>query len=147
MLTKALHATRLGHAGLIPFVAGACGVWVVPEATAQLIGQWFIYYAVCIQSFLAGLLWSRAIEGRISEPAGRGLLNWSIIICLLAWVSLSIGTWKTIAMLMLGFYALRKVEQKWLDPDYPSWFIELRKFLTRIVLAAHFSVAVYWLQV
>jgi hypothetical protein len=74
---------RLGHAGLIPFVAGAGLVWVVqPEAHPYVLLA-LSTYAAAIVSFLGALHWGLAMR-RPSPPPARWW--WGIATPLGAWV-------------------------------------------------------------
>ena len=77
-------ATRLGYAGLLPFVLGAFLVWIVrpdahPYATLALSA-----YAAVIVSFLGGIHWGLAL--RHAEPPAA-LLAWGVVPSLVAWVA------------------------------------------------------------
>ncbi len=78
-------ALRLGHAGLLPFVAGAALTWFVrsdahPHITAALSA-----YAAVIVAFLGGIHWGFAM--RQSGPA-LSLPLWGVVPSLVAWVAM-----------------------------------------------------------
>lgn len=75
-------ALRLGHAGLIPFVAGALLVWLVnaeahPYATLALAS-----YAAVIVSFLGGIHWGIGFR-----DGDAGLFVWGVVPSLVAWLA------------------------------------------------------------
>ena len=81
-------ARHLGHAGLVPFAAGAALVWLVwPEAhpyTTLALSA----YAAMIVSVLGGIHWGigfRAAEA--GEPAPASLFVWGIVPSLVAWLA------------------------------------------------------------
>ncbi len=88
----ALHPTTtaaalwLGHAGLLPFVAGALLVWVglAPEQHAFVAGA-LSAYAALIASFLGGIHWGFGF--RHSAPPAS-LFVWGVAPSLLAWPAL-----------------------------------------------------------
>jgi hypothetical protein len=66
------QATRLGMAGLVPFVAGAALVWLVyPEAHAPVTLA-FAGYAAAVVAFLGGVHWGLAMRGGVGQPAHYG---------------------------------------------------------------------------
>jgi hypothetical protein len=77
-------AHRLGHAGLIPFVAGAALVWLVhPEAHPYAVLA-LATYASVIVSFLGGIHWGVAFRQEQPDPR---LLAWGVVPSLVAWVA------------------------------------------------------------
>lgn len=83
-MTTCPWAHRLGHAGLIPFVAGAALVWLVhpdahPYATLALAT-----YASVILSFLGGIHWGVAFQQESPDPR---LFAWGVVPSLVAWVA------------------------------------------------------------
>ncbi|MDP2005719.1 MAG: DUF3429 domain-containing protein [Rubrivivax sp.] len=79
-----LSARRLGHAGLLPFVAGAALVWLVHEDAHPYATLAMSAYAAVIVSFLGGIHWGLAF--RHAEPPLR-LLVWGVLPSLVAWVA------------------------------------------------------------
>jgi hypothetical protein len=77
-------AERLGHAGLVPFVAGALLIWLVwpeahPYATLALSA-----YAATIVSFLGGIHWGVAMRLATPPPS---LFVWGVVPSLVAWAA------------------------------------------------------------
>lgn len=82
-------ALRLGYAGLIPFVAGALLVWLVPPDAQPVESHPFVVlalaaYAAVIISFLGGIHWGLAM--RHAEPP-LPLLAWGVVPSLVAWLA------------------------------------------------------------
>lgn len=103
-------AERLGHAGLVPFVAGALLIWLVwpeahPYATLALSA-----YAATIVSFLGGIHWGMAM--RLAAPA-PSLFAWGVVPSLVAWAAVmmppSAGLVVLGAMLVLCYLVDRRV--------------------------------------
>lgn len=77
-------ALALGHAGLLPFVAGAALVWLVQGEALPFAAQALSAYAALIVSFLGGIHWGLAL--RQPKPAAP-LLAWGVAPSLLAWAA------------------------------------------------------------
>jgi Protein of unknown function (DUF3429) len=77
-------ATRLGHAGLAPFVLGAVLVWLVNPEAHPYVTLALSAYAAVIVSFLGGIHWGIAAREAQPDPA---LLAWGVAPSLLAWVA------------------------------------------------------------
>ncbi len=75
----------LGHAGLVPFVAGALLLWLglAPELH-DFVAQALSAYAALILSFLGGIHWGLAM--RHSAPPAS-LLAWGVVPALLGWLA------------------------------------------------------------
>jgi hypothetical protein len=83
-MSSSSWAHRLGHAGLIPFVAGAALVWLVhPEAHPYAVLA-LATYASVIVSFLGGIHWGVAFRQEQPDPR---LLVWGVVPSLVAWVA------------------------------------------------------------
>lgn len=77
-------ATRLGHAGLLPFVAGAALVWLVRPEVHPYAALALSAYAAVVVSFLGGIHWGLAMRER--EPPAL-LLGWGVVPSLVAWLA------------------------------------------------------------
>lgn len=83
-------AQRLGHAGLLPFAAGALLVWLLqpgayPEQHAFAVLA-LSAYAASIVSFLGGIHWGLVM--RQPGAATPAQLLWGVLPSLLAWLGL-----------------------------------------------------------
>ena len=82
--TPSQVATRLGYAGLLPFMGGALLIWLVlPEAHPYATLAMSAYAAVII-SFLGGIHWGLAM--RHADPPAA-LLVWGVVPSLVAWLA------------------------------------------------------------
>ena len=88
-LKPAADAWALGVAGLLPFVAGAVGLWSLPPEWAGLAALALLTYAAVIVSFLGGIHWGLAMP---LTPTRRGLLIWGVLPSLLAWAGLLLNS-------------------------------------------------------
>ncbi|MDX1452281.1 MAG: DUF3429 domain-containing protein, partial [Oleiphilaceae bacterium] len=137
-------AQNLGYASLIPFVVPAFLVWILPESYGLQASELMRSYAATILAFLSGLLWFSALQTEQDEALARQQLWHGITFSLIAWASLWVNLLYALPALLLSFWLLRRAEVRLLiDKHYPLWFIELRDWLTRIVLASHISVWVF----
>ena len=82
-------AWALGIAGLLPFVAGAAGLWFLPPDWAGLAALALLTYAAVIVSFLGGIHWGLAMP---LVQTQRGLLIWGVLPSLLAWAGLLLNS-------------------------------------------------------
>jgi len=139
-------ARNLGHAGLLPFLAGAFIVWVLPPSKGLLVTSYFAQYSAVILSFLGGMLWSTTLMKNINPGMSRALLWLAILFSLAAWLSTFLAPLYALLVLCAGFWVARVVEQRSVDRVYPLWLITLRNWLTRIVIACHISVLVFIAQ-
>jgi hypothetical protein len=152
-------AQRYGLTGLIPFVAAALLVWVLPEKTGLLISGFFIYYSAVILSFFSGILWCIGLQvisptddnhededdSRLNQH--KKYFTISIVFTLLAWLSILIPLTGGLLLLGTGFIVIRQFEKKYLTSIYPEWFTQMRDLLTRVVFATHLSLFVFVLQI
>ena len=59
-------AFALGLAGLVPFVSGALGLWVTPEAWRERVLEELLSYAAITLAFLGAIHWGLAM--RAEDP-------------------------------------------------------------------------------
>ncbi|TDM05003.1 MAG: DUF3429 domain-containing protein [Ideonella sp. MAG2] len=78
-----LWASRMGHAGLIPFVLLSLLVWVVWPDVQPDVTLAFSAYAATIVAFLGGVHWGLAMR---AEGPGPRAFRWAVVPPLLAWV-------------------------------------------------------------
>lgn len=128
---------RLGFIGLVPFVLLTLACWLVhPEWLGYFIKAQ-LAYGIVILSFLGGLHWGVTImaDGKDVEEARRALI-WGVIPTLIAWCSL-INMGVGFLVQVVGFIAAYKIDKRLYESySIPSWFIDLRLQLTRVVVTA-----------
>jgi glutaredoxin-related protein len=133
----------LGYGGLIPFVAGAVGLWALGEhaftetARALLLG-----YGAVILSFLGAIHWGRALQPRgIRRP---GLLAvYGVVPSILAWLSLALPfAWAAPvqAALFVLVYAIDRLLFR--DSEIPRGFLTLRLRLSAVAVTCLLLAAV-----
>lgn len=124
----------LGLAGLIPFIAGAIGGWLLIEPLNRAAQDMQVAYAALILSFLGAVHWGAAL----ARPEGGrqwGWMAWSVTPALIAWIAIMPPAATAIIILMAGFLAtlaadIRAVQRGLL----PRWYLALRRVLTPLVL-------------
>ena len=128
-------ARILGFAGLIPFAAGAVGVWAAPEYAYAIFNAQTIYAAI-ILSFLGGVQWGFAAAG-LGPGAGPSWerLGWSVLPALFGWAAFFIDEGPRVVALILGFLAAFVIDRRWTAMGRcPTWYARLRRDLTAIVV-------------
>jgi hypothetical protein len=125
-------ASRLGYAGLVPFVAGAL-LCLLPDPAWGAFGErLLIGYAAVILSFMGAVHWGVAL----GEPAlAPRLYLVSVLPALLAWVALLIPPLPALALLATTFTLLFAFDlRQSRDGPLPAWYPRLRAPLTFVVL-------------
>ncbi|MDE2400872.1 MAG: DUF3429 domain-containing protein [Burkholderiales bacterium] len=133
-------ARRLGHAGLIPFVAGTLFIWLLagkvePEPFAFVVNA-LTSYAALVVSFLGGLPWGLTMLAQdYSQPATplqRRALIWGVVYTSAAWVALLMPPHAGLAALgglLVGCYL---VERKRYPELGAAGWLKLRFRLTLV---------------
>lgn len=101
-----LLARRLGHAGLIPFVAGALLVWLVYDDAHPYVALALSAYAAVVASFLGGIHWGLAMREAETPVAP---LVWGVVPSLLAWLAVLMPPQSALViqgLLLLACYAV-----------------------------------------
>jgi hypothetical protein len=126
-------ATRLGYAGILPFVLGAALVWLVhaeahPYATLALSA-----YAAVIASFLGGVHWGVAMRESNPPP---GLFIWGVAPSLLAWVAVVMPPGAGLVVEAVALIACYVVDRRVYPRHGMSHWLTLR---FRLTVVAAFS--------
>lgn len=125
-----------GAAGLLPFVAGAVGAWVVPSADLGLVLYWLAGYAAAILAFVGALHWGVAMMDAAAPRRDQWLASlWSVTPALVAWAALQLPP-RTGLTVMAGTFALQYAMDRRLARRHavPPWFLPLRLRLTAVVV-------------
>jgi hypothetical protein len=133
-------ATRLGYAGLLPFVALALATWMLPHSRQAQSGFALLAYAATVASFLGAIHWGFGMrEQRAPRP---GLFLWGVFPSLVAWVALLLP-------LSLGFLTLALLLGICLAVDwrsYPAYglseWLTMRLHLTMVAVICLLAVSV-----
>lgn len=127
----------LGYGGLLPFVVGCLGLWLMPSGHA-LWQTVLLGYAAIILSFVGALHWGFAMHA--DDTAATRLYSWSVVPALLGWVALLLpgvlpllgsdlrtGT-VLAATLLIVAYAAHYLQDRRLTrrQALPAWYLPLR---------------------
>ena len=123
-------ATRLGYAGLAPFLLLAALLWIVETDLRPWLAIALTSYAALIASFLGGIHWGIAAQVRDEETAFHHI--WGITPSLIAWLALIMPAYAGLpllaALLVVCYLADRK---SYANAGWISW-LPMRLRLTVI---------------
>ena len=141
--------TRLGYLGLIPFVAGAIGVWQTPlhgvAAYSPIIANVMLTYAGIIAAYMAGM----GAGAMIAAPKKSGMsLLPGMVGALAAWVAIwpTTGIFdldfriRVVLIAVVLFYLLLRDLRSVRAGELPKWYSTLRIQLTSIACLSLASV-------
>ena len=112
--------TRLGYAGLVPFVLLAALMWLVDYALLPFVGLALAAYTATIVSFLGGVHWG--IGFMRGNAAPRFHFIWGVLPSLAAWLALLMPTYAALPLLglvLVGCYAVDR--QSYPTADLARW--------------------------
>lgn len=124
----------LGLAGLLPFVAGAAGLAMLPAPGLQAwAGAALVAYGALIASFLGGIHWGLAMQGQ--QPVGLRL-GWGVSPSLLAWIAVLLPLGAGLLLLTVLLLACYAVDRRlYASAGLSSW-LGLRLQLTGVAAAS-----------
>ncbi len=102
--------TRLGYAGLIPFVLLTALMWLVDAELLPFVAIALGGYAAAIVSFLGGVHWG--IGFMQGSDASRFHFVWGVAPSLMAWLALLIPAYAALPLLGLVVVACYVVDRK-----------------------------------
>lgn len=129
-----------GAAGLVPFVAGALGAWLGPDADRSLVLYFLATYASVILAFVGALHWGVAMMDPAAGRRAQWLASlWSVTPALIGWAALMLPT-VTGLRIMAGAFLLQLAMDRALARRHPvpHWFLPLRYRLTAVAAASVF---------
>lgn len=128
-------AEALGYAGLIPFVAAAAGLLVLPDpAQRDLAARALLGYGAVILSFLGAVHWGLVLRDRPVDAARR--LAVGVLPALAGWATLLLPLENALALQVAAFGGFWLYEHRVLGaPALPLGYLALRRWLTLIVCA------------
>ena len=106
--------TRLGYAGLVPFVLLTALMWLVDRELLPFVSIALGGYAAVIVSFLGGVHWGMGLMK--GEAAPRFHFIWGVVPSLLAWLALMMPAYAALPLLGLVLVACYAVDRK----TYPT---------------------------
>jgi hypothetical protein len=129
----------LGSAGLIPFVAGAAALWMLPHAYEPYVLQWLLGYAMVILAFVGALHWGVAMQAKPSAHASPIWIaaGWGVIPALVGWLALAFESAVALRILA-GMFLLQLAMDRWLTRNFstPAWYLPLRIVLTLVAVSS-----------
>ena len=139
-------AVLVGLAGLIPFLFGAIGVYLVPAWDHWLI-KWFYVYSAGILAFMAGVYWPVAmqLENRCYPLSPVVTLVISQVLFVAGGLALLLPLgWRALVYPAL-YLALCLIDVRWLFNYWPQWYRQLRIALTVVVVMCQLMILA-WLH-
>ncbi|MBS7807048.1 DUF3429 domain-containing protein [Variovorax sp. PCZ-1] len=125
-------ATRLGYAGLIPFVLLAALLWIVQADLRPWLTIALASYAALIATFLGGIHWGIAAAQSFGQRSFH--LIWGVTPSIIAWLALIMPAYAGLPLIAALLVACYLVDLK----SYPSagWaaWLPLRLKLTVIAV-------------
>lgn len=135
-------AVGIALAALVPFVTGALGLWVTPEAWREWVMEELLAFAAVILAFMGAIHWGlamRADEGSEGAPVQLGL---SVIPPLLGWLALSLPINLAIPVFFFAFGTLYFADIWAVKQGLaPAWYTRLRRPISLVIIA---SMMVAW---
>lgn len=135
MIAVARLAIVVGIAGLLPFLAGILGLFMMP-AKSVLIISYFYLYSAGILAFMAGIYWPLAmqLENRCYPISPLVTMLLSQVFFISAGIGLLLPVAAQIVLYTVAYMALYVVDARWMRVYWPDWYLKLRLVLTTIVL-------------
>lgn len=125
-------AAWLGAAGVIPFLAGAAGMWLLPPAQADDAARLMVAYGAVILSFMGAIHWGLVMWRNDDECQ-----NWyvvSVLPALAAWVALMLPPLPALSLLAVAFILVYAFDRTAIAAGIaPPWYRALRTPLTTAV--------------
>lgn len=136
-------ALVLSLAGLLPFVTGALGLWVIPESWRDRVLEELLAYAAVILAFMGAIHWGLAMRAEETSDQAPVQLGLSVIPPLLGWLALSLPNSLALPVFFAAFAALYLADRWAVSHGLaPVWYPVLRKPISLVVVA---SLLVAWL--
>jgi hypothetical protein len=126
-------AAWLGGLGLLPFLAGTAGVWLLEQPRREAALLLLTGYAAVILAFMGAVHWGLAMAAP-AQTRGR-VMTLSVIPALLAWVALSLPPGGALALMAAGYLGVYLMDSRAVAIGLaPRWYRRLRIPLTAAVL-------------
>lgn len=146
MISVSRLAVLVGIAGLIPFLLGVVGLFLIPGSSVAIMGYFYLYSAG-ILAFMAGVYWPIAmqLENRCYPLSPLVTMLLSQVFFVTAGIGLLLSTHAQIVLYTIAYLALYVVDARWMRIYWPDWYRRLRLVLTTVVLACQLTVATWFL--
>jgi hypothetical protein len=129
-------AILLGYAGLLPFVSGALGIWVIPLGWRPFVLEALLDFAALILAFMGAIHCGLAMRAEEADEQAQIQLGLSVISPLLGWLAISAGMPMGLALptLLIAFVGLYFADVHAVKLGLaPRWYASLRMPLTVVV--------------
>lgn len=130
-----------GLAGLVPFIAGALGSWVLPDAAATWLVNALVAYGAVILTFVGAIHWGLAlglVHAEDTRPDATSILfgyAWSVVPALIGWAALLLPVTLGLLLLIVGFAVQLFIDARLAAVHrLPAWYLGLRLLLTTVVV-------------
>ena len=140
-------AVLLGYAGLVPFVGGALGIWVIPLGWRPFVLDALLDCAAVILAFMGAIHWGLAMRAEETDEKAKLQLGLSVIPPLLGWAALAGGLpiGLSLPIFLFAFIGLYLADMHAVRVGLaPQWYPALRTPLTLVVCL---SLLVAWASV
>jgi hypothetical protein len=140
-------AVLLGYAGLVPFVGGALGIWVIPMGWRPFVLAALLDFAAVILAFMGAIHWGLAMRAEETDEKAKLQLGLSVIPPLLGWAALAGGLpmGLSLPIFLFAFIGLYLADMHAVRVGLaPQWYPALRTPLTLVVCL---SLLVAWASV
>ncbi|SFM56927.1 DUF3429 domain-containing protein [Marinobacter pelagius] len=145
MISVARLAVLVGIAGLIPFIVGTVGLFLMPGNSVAIVAYFYLYSAG-ILAFMAGIYWPIAmqLENRCYplSPLVTMLLSQAFFVT--AGIGLLLPTAAQVVVYTLAYAALYLVDARWMKIYWPAWYRQMRLMLTTVVLVCQVTVGAWF---
>lgn len=130
-MTTEKMASRLGYAGLIPFLVFAVfSAWTEPDNAGYL--KALIAYGATILAFLGGVHWGHVLRNDSTDRVAARLLI-AVIPQLIAWIALLLAPLAGILLLGVALVLMLAVDLDAVRRGiFPAWYRPLRWVLTTV---------------
>ena len=126
--------SRLGYAGLVPFVLLVALMWLVDAELLPFVAMALISYAATIVSFLGGVHWG--VGFMKGDAASRFHFIWGVTPSLFAWIALMMPAYAGLPLLALVVVACYVVDRKTYPGAGLTGWLPLRFRLTAVATAS-----------
>lgn len=146
MISVSRLAILVGIAGLVPFLAGIFGLFLVPQHSVALLGYFYLYSAG-ILAFMAGVYWPIAMQlDNCSYPLSPLItMLLSQVFFVSAGIGLLLPVTGQIVLYTVAYLGLYLVDARWMRIYWPQWYLRLRLLLTSVVLVCQVIAAAWFL--
>lgn len=130
--------TRLGYAGLIPFVVLTALMWLVNAELLPFVSIALGGYAAVIVSFLGGVHWGIGFMKAQADTAAapRSHFVWGVVPSLIAWLALMMPVYAALPLLGLVVVACYAVDSKTYPTAGLGHWLPMRLRLTVVATAS-----------